>query len=51
MYRLRNTLEQSLVPFIRLAKTRAQEILDGIEAIQMIVNSISDEQNSEPMAA
>ena len=51
MYRLRNTLEQSLVPFIRLAQTRAQEILDGIDAIQMIVNSISDEQNSEPMAA
>lgn len=51
MYRLRHTLEQSLVPFIRLAQTRAQEILSGIESIQMIVNSISDEQNSEPMAA
>lgn len=51
MYRLRNTLEQSLVPFIRIAQLRAQEILDGIDSIQEIVNSISGEHDSEPMAA
>ena len=51
MYRLRHTLEQSLQPFIRLAQVRAQEILSGIDSIQNIVKSISDEQTSEPMVA
>ena len=51
MYRLRHTLEQSLQPFIRLAQIRAQEILTGIDAIQSIVTSISNEKASNPMVA
>ncbi len=50
MYRLRHTLEQSLQPFIRLAQARAAEILSGVDSIQKIVESISNEQSSEPMA-
>ena len=51
MYRLRHTLEQSLQPFIRIAQVRAQEIISGIDSIQNIVTSISNEQTSEPMVA
>jgi len=51
MYRLRHTLETSLQPFIRLAQVQAQEILSGIDSIQKIVTSISNEQVSEPMVA
>ena len=51
MYRLRHTLEQSLQPFIRIAQVRAQEIISGIDSIQNIVTSISNEQASEPMVA
>jgi predicted transcriptional regulator len=51
MYRLRHNLEQSLQPFIRLAQIRAQKILSGIDSVQKIVASISNEQASEPMAA
>ena len=51
MYRLRHSLEQSLQPFIRLAEIRAQQILSGIDSIQKIVASISNEQASEPMVA
>ena len=51
MYRLRYKLEQSLQPFIRMAQIRAQDILCGIEAINDIVGSISDEQSTEPMEA
>ena len=51
MYRLRHNLEQSLQPFIRLAQIRAQKILSGIDAVQKIVTSISNEQASEPMVA
>jgi predicted transcriptional regulator len=51
IYRLRHNLETSLQPFIRLAQVRAQEILSGIDSIQKIVNSISNEQASEPMVA
>jgi predicted transcriptional regulator len=50
MYRLRHTLEQSLQPFIRLAQARAAEILSGVDSIQKIVESISNEQSSKPMA-
>lgn len=51
MYRLRHNLEQSLQPFIRLAQIRAQKILSGIDSVQKIVTSISNEQASEPMVA
>lgn len=51
MYRLRYKLEQSLQPFMRIAQVRAQDILCGIDAINEIVGSISDEQISEPMEA
>ena len=51
MYRLRHSLEQSLQPFIRLAEIRAQQILSGIDSVQKIVASISNEQASEPMVA
>ena len=51
MYRLRHSLEQSLLPFIRLAQVRAQEILSGIESIQSIVSSLANEQTSDPMVA
>ncbi len=51
MYRLRYKLEQSLQPFIRMAQIRAQDILCGIDAINDIVGSISDEQSTEPMEA
>ena len=51
MYRLRYKLEQSLQPFIRMAQIRAQDILCGIDAINDIVGSISDDQSTEPMEA
>lgn len=51
MYRLRYKLEQSLQPFMRIAQIRAQDILCGIDTINEIVGSISDEQISEPMEA
>lgn len=51
MYRLRHTLEQSLMPFIQLAQVRAQDILCGIDTVKQIVVSISNEQGSEPMVA
>ena len=51
MYRLRYKLEQSLQPFMRIAQVRAQDILCGIDAINEIVGSISDEQISNPMEA
>lgn len=51
MYRLRYKLQQSLQPFIRIAQIRAQNILCGIDAINDIVGSISDEQSTEPMEA
>ena len=51
MYRLRYKLEQSLQPFIRMTQIRAQDILCGIDAINDIVGSISDDQSTEPMEA
>lgn len=51
MYRLRHTLEQSLMPFIQLAQVRAQDILCGIETVKQIVVSISNKQGSESMVA
>ena len=51
MYRLRYKLEQSLQPFIRIAQVRAQDILCGIDTINQIVGSISDEQTIESTVA
>ncbi|MDB2367080.1 hypothetical protein N9V76_01460 [Candidatus Poseidoniales archaeon] len=51
MYRLRHTLEQSLMPFIQIAQVRAKDILCGIDTVKNIVHSISNEQGSESMVA
>lgn len=51
MYRLRYKLEQSLQPFMRIAQVRAQDILCGIDTINQIVGSISDEQTIESTVA
>ena len=51
MYRLRYKLEQSLQPFVRIAQVRAQNILCGIDSINQIVTSISDDQLKESTVA
>ena len=51
MYRLRHTLEQSLMPFIQIVQVRAKDILCGIDTVKNIVHSISNEQGSESMVA
>ena len=44
IYRLRMSLEQSIQPFVNLAKKRAKEILDDIESVQELVSSLESQQ-------
>lgn len=40
VYRLRMNLEQSVQPFVNLAKRRAKEIMDDIEVVNELVSSL-----------
>ena len=51
IYRLRNNLEQSIQPFVNLAKKRAKEILNDVDAIGDLVSKVEPKHNSEFTAA
>lgn len=44
IYRLRMSLEQSIQPFVNLAKKRAKEILDDIESVKELVIDLESKQ-------
>ena len=45
------SLEQSIQPFVNLAKKRAKQILDDIESVQELVNSLESKQMNAFTAA
>ena len=45
------SLEQSIQPFVNLAKKRAKEILDDIESVQELVSSLESQQMNAFTAA
>jgi predicted transcriptional regulator len=51
IYRLRNNLEQSIQPFVNLAKKRAKEILNDVDAVSDLVSKVEPKHNSEFTAA
>ena len=51
IYRLRNNLEQSIQPFVNLAKKRAKEILNDVDAIGDLVSKVEPKHTSEFTAA
>ncbi|OUV38521.1 MAG: hypothetical protein CMA18_004775 [Methanobacteriota archaeon] len=46
IYRLRMSLEQSIQPFVNLAKKRAKEIADDIESVRELVSSLEPKQKN-----
>ena len=44
IYRLRMSLDQSIQPFVNLAKKRAKEILDDIETVKELVIDLESKQ-------
>lgn len=51
IYRLRMSLEQSIQPFINLAKKRAKQIMDDIEAVQELVTDLESKEINRFMVA
>ena len=51
IYRLRMSLEQSIQPFINLAKKRAKQIMDDIEAVQELVSDLESKEINRFMVA
>ena len=51
IYRLRNSLEQSIQPFVNQARKRAKEILNNIEDISDLVSKVDPQQDLEFTAA
>ena len=51
IYRLRNNLEQSIQPFVNLARKRAKEILSDVEVIGDLVSKVEPQHNREFTAA
>ena len=46
IYRLRMSLDQSIQPFVNLAKKRAKEIADDIESVRELVSSLEPKQKN-----
>ena len=51
IYRLRNSLEQSIQPFVSRAKKRANEILNDVESIRELVGQVETTQHQVFTAA
>ena len=51
IYRLRNSLEQSIQPFVNQARKRAKEILNDVDTIGELVSKVEPQQNREFTAA
>jgi predicted transcriptional regulator len=51
IYRLRMSLEQSIQPFINLAKKRAKQIMDDIEVVQELVTDLESKEMNRFMVA